>query len=355
VDFGCANVVLCETLTDARRLRFQQGVECKVVTVDGSTISLSNTMSGGTSQAAAAKAGRWDKKESDTLKKQLRKLSAQRMEIEKAGYSAGDDTEESSRGSRSASRRRNRHLGTAGSAGSLSRELDRLRAQRTNLVSKIDRLRDFISEHQQKLVDGRKRVKTLEAAISEKAPEQRTIQEQIEEVETSAAQLDEKVAAIGRAVFEDFSERLGIADIHDFHERVAARQNAQGHRRQSILENLSKSSNSIKYDEAKLANSQKALRRISDSVQRYQRKFRNLEVTVQSAQDALELSESRLQEEQEAEAIAKGEMKEAQDAIKAERAARDALTKQHESLVCEPRSNTASSHRFSMCSPCLCL
>ena len=35
VDFACANVVLCETLDDARRLRFQERIDCKVVTVDG--------------------------------------------------------------------------------------------------------------------------------------------------------------------------------------------------------------------------------------------------------------------------------------------------------------------------------
>ena len=79
-------MVLCETLADARRLRFQERIECKVVTVDGSTISLSNTMSGGKSNAAAAKAGRWDMRESEKLKTHLRQLLTQKLELEKEGY-----------------------------------------------------------------------------------------------------------------------------------------------------------------------------------------------------------------------------------------------------------------------------
>ena len=98
-----------------------------------------------------------------------------------------------------------------------------------------------------------------------------------------------KVATIGRQVFKDFGARLGIEDIHDFHERVAARQNEQGHRRQSIVENLSKSVNSIKYDEAKLADSRKALKRIGDSVKRHERKLRNLQVSVKSATEQHEV------------------------------------------------------------------
>ena len=90
-------------------------------------------------------------------------------------------------------------------------------------------------------------------------------------------------------MFRDFGARLGIKDIHDFHERVAARQNEQGHRRQSIVENLSKSTNSIKYDEKKLADSRKALKRIGDSIKRHERKLRNLEVTVQSANEQFEV------------------------------------------------------------------
>ena len=67
------------------------------------------------------------------------------------------------------------------------------------------------------------------------------IAELLKEVAAIQAQVD----AVGRDVFQDFSDRLGIADIHDFHERVAERQSRQGHRRQSLLEDISKSSNSI--------------------------------------------------------------------------------------------------------------
>jgi hypothetical protein len=69
---------------------------------------------------------------------------------------------------------------------------------------------------------------------------------QIAEVEQELSSMKEKVANVGRQVFKDFSARLGIKDIHDFHERVAARQSEQGHRRQSILQVVAKATSLIK-------------------------------------------------------------------------------------------------------------
>ena len=156
VDYACANVVLCDTLADGRKLRFQEKVDCKVVTLDGSLISRSNTMSGGKSRLATDKAGRWDRKQSETLKKQLRELSDKRIDIEKEGF-LGSTGSSGGGGGGSGGRRRRRGGsnsaagGTAaigGNDGKLYREMEALRAQRETLTNKIRSLEEFAEKHE---------------------------------------------------------------------------------------------------------------------------------------------------------------------------------------------------------------
>jgi chromosome segregation ATPase len=52
VEYACANVVLCDTLDDARALKFREKVDCKVITLDGCERSVS---SAGNSSSSSSK------------------------------------------------------------------------------------------------------------------------------------------------------------------------------------------------------------------------------------------------------------------------------------------------------------
>ena len=136
-------------------------------------------MSGGQSRAASAKAGRWDKKEGDTLKKRLRTLMTRRAELESQGFITSTDSQNRSSSSRGRRRRGNTSSSSSSSRsviskasrdGTLSRQLDSMRAQHTALESKIKNLESFIQKHRKKVQEATKRMANIDNSLEANAP-----------------------------------------------------------------------------------------------------------------------------------------------------------------------------------------
>ena len=104
-------------------------------------------MSGGKSHAAAAKAARWDKSESDKLNNQLKELMNKRLRIEKEGYVIENSNYGGTDGRRGSRRRRGGGNSRGTRDGLLTRELDAQRAQRETLASKVKSLQEHIKKN----------------------------------------------------------------------------------------------------------------------------------------------------------------------------------------------------------------
>lgn len=61
--YACGNALVCDTLDIARDICYNQGIEVKAVTLDGTVIHKAGMITGGTSGADHKNARRWDEKE----------------------------------------------------------------------------------------------------------------------------------------------------------------------------------------------------------------------------------------------------------------------------------------------------
>ena len=82
VERAAGSTVLAENLTDARRLRFENNVAVKVVTIDGSSIARNGNMTGGDSDSVP-KGTRWDEKEIEELEVKRKVITQHLTELKR--------------------------------------------------------------------------------------------------------------------------------------------------------------------------------------------------------------------------------------------------------------------------------
>lgn len=87
VQYAAGNAVVCDTLDEARRLRYDGGRKIKICSVDGTLINKAGFMTGGVGRAEMDRARKWDRGEIDSLK---RKRASAQEELDKMGDAEAD-------------------------------------------------------------------------------------------------------------------------------------------------------------------------------------------------------------------------------------------------------------------------
>lgn len=87
VQYAAANAVVCDSLDEARQLRYGGGRKIKICSIDGTLINKAGFMTGGVSRADMNRARKWDRGEIDTLK---RKRASAQDALEKMGDAEAD-------------------------------------------------------------------------------------------------------------------------------------------------------------------------------------------------------------------------------------------------------------------------
>ena len=87
VQYAAANAVVCDSLDEARRIRYEDGRKIKICSLDGTLINKAGFMTGGTSRSARDRAAQWDRSEIEALKK---KRSEAQDELNEMGPAISD-------------------------------------------------------------------------------------------------------------------------------------------------------------------------------------------------------------------------------------------------------------------------
>ena len=224
--YALGATVVSDTLEDAKALRFERGLEAKVVSLDGCVVAKNGNMTGGASSADrdVASAGRWDEKQVAAAKATRDALLAE---------------EETLR------RRTGRARGGGGAAAGGAQSLvtlveDLVGALATNatrvgvMTAERDRAAARIGEL---AAEGATADKNIAAARGELAATTARLAGRAAQLAALEAQVD----GVADAVFGSFRARLGITgSLRDWETAVVARQEAQMQARRALTEGLTK-------------------------------------------------------------------------------------------------------------------
>lgn len=189
--YAAGNSVVCDTLDEARRLRYDGGRKIKICALDGTLINKAGFMTGGVSRSDMGRSRKWDRAEIDALKR--KRQSAQR-ELQALGAAETD--------------RR--------SAASLAEKVDEVRRR----LSILDQdWRDASSRAQVSDRDA-------ELSSTEKeqlVPQLRVAIQAFKKANEKLQKVEARLRGLENELFGDFTERHNIESVQQFEEQFVGK------------------------------------------------------------------------------------------------------------------------------------
>lgn len=273
--YASGNAVVCDTLGEARHLRYEQGHKIKICSLDGTLINKAGFMTGGTSRATRDRAMQWDRSEIDALK---RKRAKAQEELSAIGAATSD---------------RRSLAAVAEKIDSLSRRISILELDSTDAEGRgvaADREAETCKSELDLLVS---QMTSATDAYKRACAEYESVEKQLHGLENE--------------LFGDFAERHGIETIQDFEAQFVQRSE---HLREQLLEfeaTQTRIVSSLKYQtsttgadntmsrlEAKLNGHRAQIARIEESLENLSAKRSELGGRAKAMQDVIkEIVENR--------------------------------------------------------------
>eukprot|EP00173_Palmaria_palmata_P002885 Plantae.Rhodophyta-Palmaria_palmata.ctg300.p1 GENE.Plantae.Rhodophyta-Palmaria_palmata.ctg300~~Plantae.Rhodophyta-Palmaria_palmata.ctg300.p1 ORF type:complete len:770 (-),score=230.19 Plantae.Rhodophyta-Palmaria_palmata.ctg300:811-3048(-) len=277
--YAAGNAVVCDTLDEARVLRYDGGNRIKVCSLDGTLINKAGFMTGGNSRGDA-RAGKWDRKEIDTLKK--RRAAAQN-ELSALGPAAADRRITSDRSER---------------VDSLRRKVQILESDRTEAMSSLKRIKQELA--------------ALDKQIKSLRPEVDAATEGCRVADKKQAVLQARMAGVESEVFGGFTERNGVGSVQEFEEQFIRKSETFREQKLEAETKQSRLTSQVKYERSKSKNSavSRTEKKIAEQCTRLEVAESNLE-NMQSKEKEIESRLQKLKDEQSEIAASLTEKKEA--------------------------------------------
>ncbi|KAF1958884.1 RecF/RecN/SMC protein [Byssothecium circinans] len=210
----CGDAVICDTLKLARHLRFERSppIQAKAVTLDGSVISRSSNMTGGTMQGTNSQQQQWGDQDIEKLQHKVDSVKSQLAALPKLDA---------------------RH-----------REEDQLQGDITELDEQIRRFQEEMTTLDRNLRSKRKELDHDNGILRQEKPKFEEATQRLRNKEQDLENTQSAVDQVADQVFAAFCQRLGYASIRDYEAQqgTAQQEAAEKHlvfrKQRSTLENM---------------------------------------------------------------------------------------------------------------------
>ncbi|CAN1245033.1 Structural maintenance of chromosomes protein 1 [Linum grandiflorum] len=268
--YAVGNTMVCDDLDEAKKLGWDgKGERIKVVTVDGTLLTKSGTMTGGTSGGMEAKSKQWDDKKDDRLKKKKAQFES---ELEELGSL------------------REIHLRESEASGRIS-----------GLEKKIQYAEIEKRSIEDKLKNLKKDKKTVKEEISRLSPELLKLKGAIEKRGDSIRVVEVRINEVVDRIYEDFSRTVGVANIREYEENHLKAAQHVADERLSLSNQLSKLKYQLEYEQkrdagARIRKLESSLNNLENELKHSQKKEAEVKSTVDKTTSEIDGWKEEVQE-----------------------------------------------------------
>ncbi|CAN1245028.1 Structural maintenance of chromosomes protein 1 [Linum grandiflorum] len=266
--YAVGNTMVCDDLDEAKKLGWDGKGE-RIVTVDGTLLTKSGTMTGGTSGGMEAKSKQWDDKKDDRLKKKKAQFES---ELEELGSL------------------REIHLRESEASGRIS-----------GLEKKIQYAEIEKRSIEDKLKNLKKDKKTVKEEISRLSPELLKLKGAIEKRGDSIRVVEVRINEVVDRIYEDFSRTVGVANIREYEENHLKAAQHVADERLSLSNQLSKLKYQLEYEQkrdagARIRKLESSLNNLENELKHSQKKEAEVKSTVDKTTSEIDGWKEEVQE-----------------------------------------------------------
>lgn len=214
--YAVGNTLVCDTLDEAKRLSWE-GERSKVVTVDGTLLTKSGTMTGGISGGMEARSKQWDDKKIEGIKKNKERLEAEMEEL-------GSIREMQMKLSEA-----------SGKISGLDKKIQYSEIEKKNIQGKLTKL-------EQEKMNIKKEIRRVE-------PELQKLTSQNAKRATEIKKLEKRINEIVDRIYRDFSESVGVRNIREYEENQLKGAQEMAEQRIGLSNQMSKLKSQLEYEQ----------------------------------------------------------------------------------------------------------
>jgi len=229
VMYAVGNSVVCDDLDCARELCFgqqnrrqrNQEARIKAVTIGGAVISKAGTMTGGVSHDERSRAGRWDDREAEKLRKRKEELETQRADLDKSDSVT-------SQGSRRASR------------GCQHSRIEELRSSVGNLTNRLQYMKSNFEFTLNKQKEHAVLISSITSQVEKTEKKLEDAESQVDATKKDVKKAIADVKEVEEKYFGPFLEKTGIEDFRAYDNSIGEAREEFRKKRKTIKEHLEK-------------------------------------------------------------------------------------------------------------------
>ncbi len=278
VQYSVANIIVCEDLNSAQRLKFTNGshrINAKIVTMRGEVISKGGNMTGGITRGKANKASKWNNKMADEKRDSYKALRKEKAEIDASLVGVG-----------AISRR--------GRRGKFAEELEATEAALKNIRNHIDFADSAKSRLAKKIASTLKQIKEVEKNLKRQRPKLQEYQSTFADAQDKENAIISEIAKTENKVFAKISNELGIENVKEFERNRLAFEEKASSERRKLKDRKSKLAASLKYEEERDLSIRKRLESVKKKYFSEKEKINEFEARIHDEENELDKAEEGL-------------------------------------------------------------
>jgi structural maintenance of chromosome 1 len=256
VQYAVGNSVVCDDLDAARELCFGHrrgriaagapssssavAPRVKAVTLQGTVISKTGTMTGGLTQGDDSKAGRWDDAELVKLRDRKDKLEAERLELESSVDAGGTASlaSPSGRASRSA-------------VTSHAQQIEELKNRLGSLRNRNQFAKADLDFHRKQLVDKQSLLHSTEHQVAKLEKQAKAAEKEFEKAKAAVEKARDEIKAAEDSIFGPFREATGVQDLQAYGEAIGKSRDEYNDKKRTMTEHMAQLEQQINYEKGR--------------------------------------------------------------------------------------------------------
>eukprot|EP00898_Chlorokybus_atmophyticus_P006531 jgi/Chlat1/687/Chrsp104S01283 len=253
--YACGNTLVCDTLDEAKSLAYGDDERFKVVSLDGTLISKSGSLTGGSSGNIEANARRFDSQAVEALKKNKARYT---KEVEQL------------RGERSI------HV-----------QEQEFATEITGLEKKVQYAEADLKITTEKLAKKAEEKKALELERSRLQPEVQQLQESLARSQSAITKLQNKMAEVEDRIYSDWCAKIGVANIREYEASYAVKHRKAAEQRLDFQRQITKLQSQLEYEQQR--DTQSAIDQLETRISQLQNDLKRTKKEEAKAQEALQV------------------------------------------------------------------